>query len=288
LTDADRSTTTTQYLYGILDTMEQTPTTVPNTVSVNSLQEQTITGLYTETTPRPSDGYSQSYRRMSNNLIDLTSPTNTRRGWRIPLFTEGPRNEAGERSISTPNVFEDVVFFATGTPISAEKCSPGSGWVMGLNPLTGSSVRVRNATNGAEFSFIDMNGDGRSNAADQPRFATVSSVAGDTTTPVYASGFSLPGIPTELSFLFSALSVSAASTNNIYGDAGSGLAMRESNSQSVYSVGTSSTGRNPFATPRPTRVTVGVRGSGTVESKEVPRPSVNAKVFSTIWREVKN
>jgi type IV pilus assembly protein PilY1 len=263
--------------------MEENPTTVPNTVSVNSLQEQTITGLYTETTPRPSDAYLQSYRRMSNNLIDLTSPTNMRRGWRIPLPT------SGERNVSTPNVFEDVVFFATGTPISAEKCSPGSGWVMGLNPLTGSSVRVRNATNGAEFSFIDMNGDKLSTAADQPpRFTTVSSVAGDTTTPVYASGFSLPGIPTELSFLFSALSVSAASTNSTYGDAGSVIALRESNSQSVYSVGTSSTGRNPFATPRPTQVCAGVIGSDSVECKGVPRPSVNAKVFSTIWREIKN
>jgi type IV pilus assembly protein PilY1 len=281
LTDADRSSTTTQYLYGILDKMEPTPTTVPNTVSADSLQEQTINGLYTDPTPRLSDGYLQSYRRMSNNFIDLRSDTtNAFRGWRIPLPT------SGERNVSAPNVFEDVVFFATGTPVSAEKCSPGSGWVMGLNPLTGSSVRVRNAISGAEYSFIDLTGDNRSSEADRRPFPGVPGSAGPTTTQDYASGYSLSGIPTELSFLFRTLSVPAASTNEIYKDAGSAIALRESNLQSVYSVDRRS-GKS-YVSPRPSEVQWGLLGDGGTGSSTVPPSLVNAKVFSTIWREIKN
>jgi type IV pilus assembly protein PilY1 len=277
LTDADRSSTTTQYLYGILDKM-QTPllSTVPNTVSANSLQEQTIDGLYTNTDT--DTGPLRSYRRMSNNLIDLRS--DSRLGWRVPLPM------SGERNVAAPNVFADKVLFATGTPITLipntstrEQCSPGSGWVMGLNPLTGSSVRARNATTGAEYSFIDMDGDKRSTTGDQRPFT---SVARGTTTPGYVSGFSTSAIPTELSFFFDRLSVLPATTSGAYGSDGANVALRESNTQAVYSGVLNIGGVGPNKNCR------GEEGNDEVKCDDLLNAPVNAKVFSTIWREIKN
>jgi type IV pilus assembly protein PilY1 len=280
LTDADRSSTTTQYLYGILDKM-QAPLlrTVPNTVSDESLQEQTIDGLYTNTDP--DAGPLRSYRHMSNKPIDLRSgDTNGFKGWRIPLPT------SGERNVAAPNVFADKVFFATGTPISAEKCSPGSGWVMGLNPLTGSSVRAKNASTGAEYSFIDMDKDERPTTGDQRPFTPEPSVAGATTKPGYVSGFSVPAVPTELSFFFDKLSVLPATASSAFGDDGSSVALRESNTQAVYS-GVLKLG-GPATNPNPEKECHGEGGNDNMTCTTTLTAPENTKVFSTIWREIKN
>jgi type IV pilus assembly protein PilY1 len=286
LTDADRTTTTQQYLYGILDKLEQPAVTVPNTLSATSLQQQTIAaGVYTDTTALP-DGSFRSYRRMSNNAIDLTSVGNTRMGWRVPL-------PEGERSITAPAVFANKVMFGTGNPLSNDKClAGGTGWIMGLNPLTGSSVRVRNDANGAEYSFMDTDEDGLSTPADRKLFTE----SGGASTQAYVSGVSLDGLPTEVSYVskISLKSMPAGLTAGAYADAGSVVALRESNSQGVYAANGPSGRSISMGTPREVDQfgsgtgCAGTVGNQTVTCIGILNPSLTkARVLSTIWREIK-
>lgn len=291
LTDSDRYSTTTQYLYGILDKMASTPTTVPNTVSSTSLQQQTVVGLNTNTDI--SAGPLRSYRRVSNNAIDLTADGNTLLGWRMPLPT------SSERSVNTPAVFNNRVIFGTGIPIASEKCLPGgSGWIMGLNPLTGSSARVNNLPTGAEYSFIDLNGDKVSTAADQRLFAAVPAATPVVTTSAYASGFSLDGIPTEISYVANSTTLSGptGTYSNSYGDAGSVVALREVNSQGVFTGngnGSESRGRSvPVKEYKEGTGCVGTVGDDKLTCVALPggpgsTTGSKAKVFTTIWREIK-
>ena len=227
---------------------------------------------------------------MSNNPIDLTSDTNSLQGWRVPL------PDLGERHFTTRLLPSgNIVSFGTGTPITLipgtstpEQCSFGSGWVMGLNPLTGSSVRVRNATNGAEYSFIDMNGDGRSTVADQRSFTALPSAVGATTTLGYVSGYSLDGIPTEASLARRRpnSSFSPALTTGAYGDVGAIVALTDNDSVDFLD-GSGGVTVRTTSSDDSTQCT-GSIGNDTVKCKRILDPSLNAKVFSTIWREIKN
>jgi len=279
LTNADRSDTTPQYLYGILDKMEATPKTVPNTFSATSLVEQTFTDVYTGSVSNTvRDG---SYRKVSDNAIDLTSSKNKNLGWAIRLPT------SSERLVSTPLVYDDKVLFGTGIPISAEKCLPGgSGWIIGLNPLTGSVTRKDNKSSGTAYSFIDMNADKKSTSADKVPFSTGSS---------FISGYAKSGIPTEISYVSSTSVLAGPSdptgTDNAYGNAGSVVALRESNSQGVYSaVGPATKGN---AIKKQTSSGKGLSCTGTVGNDSLEcetllgAPSPAARLTSTLWREIK-
>jgi type IV pilus assembly protein PilY1 len=280
LTNSDRSDTTQQSLYGILDKMEDSPVTVPNTISATTLRDQTFVDTYTDSAANSTrDG---TYRKVSANSIDLTSSTNTYLGWviRLPI--------SSERLVSTPLVFKDKVLFGTGVTVSSEQCLPGgTGWVIGLNPLTGSVVKKDSKINGAEYSFIDLNADGKSTVADKIPFSSGSS---------YISGYSKNGIPTEISYVSSSSNLSGPSDpfSSAYGDAGSVMALREANSQGVYT-GNGGPGGVTGGRVIP-RIESGGKGlacSGTVGNdnlecdKLLGAPSGAAGVTTTTWREIK-
>jgi len=278
-TNTDRSDTTVQSLYGILDKMEDSPTTVPNTTTSTTLRSQTFTDTYTESAANTlRDG---TYRKVSNNSIDLTDDANTYQGWVIRLPA------SSERLVSTPLVFNDKVLFGTGVPVSSEQCLPGgSGWIIGLNPLTGSTTRKENKASGVEYSFIDMNNDGRSTAADKMAFSSGSG---------FVSGYAKNGIPTEISYVSSTAVLTGPSDaySNDYLDAGAVIALREANSQGVY------TGTGPSSVTRGQvikRAESGGKGlacGGTVGNdsleceKLLGAPSAAASLSTTIWREIK-
>jgi type IV pilus assembly protein PilY1 len=281
LTNPDRSDTTTQTLYGVLDKMEANP----STVLISSLQQQQFeASTYSKTTTRIG-----TYRKISAsddaaNKLDIASAANLalsapKMGWYINL------PDASERLVTSPMVFEDRVLFGTGVPISTEQCLPGgSGWIVGVNPLTGSVVRKNNKSTGADFSFIDITGDGKSTAADK---------LGTGPTISYMSAYKKDGIPTELSFVSSnAVLSSPSGSDGGLGNIGNVIALREANSMAVY------TGN---ATPGTTRgisiarqasnngcVYGGVLGKSDLDKDCLPpAPSGAVKIETTLWREIK-
>lgn len=280
ITDADRTSTATQSLYGILDKMEASPTTVPNTFTTTSLVEQTIVGTVTNNqVDSITDG---TYRLVSDNFIDLRSPTNTRLGWALRL------PDQGERLVTSPLVYSDKVIFGTGTPFTAEKCLPGGvGWVLGLNPLTGSITRKGNSPSGTAYSFVDLNGDSKSTVAgDQLSFGGSS---------YFPSGFKKDGIPTEQTFVYNSASLNgpADPTSNTYGALGAVMALRESNSMAVYTAngrGTETVG-TPMKRPDASgggRLCGGVIGTADLDCRGINGAPTNAaRLSTTVWREIK-
>lgn len=280
LTENDRTNTTQQSIYGILDKMEETPITVPDTFSGTTLVQQTFVGTYTNSAVDSIDD--GVYRKVSDNFIDLLSSTNTNLGWAIRL------PDVGERLVTTPLVYNDKVIFGTGTPFTTEKCLPGgAGWVLGLNPLTGSVVRKKNSPTGSDYSFIDLNRDGKSSATgDKVPFLTGSS---------YVSGYKKDGIPTELTFIATsaALSGPANPSSNDYGSAGAVVALREANSMGVFTGNGRGTETVGSPIKRQDSDGKGKLCGGTIGTADLDCRNVNgaptgaAKVEATIWREIR-
>ena len=282
LTSADRSTTTTQALYGVLDKMASPITTL---TIASDFQQQTInTDEYTVTSAPNLLG---TYRKVSTNDIDVTDPANTKVGWYMNLPT------SSERLVTTPRVYINRVLFGTGIPIATEKCTPGGvGWIMGLNPLTGSVTTKNNKkpSTGVAFSFIDINGDKKSSSADQLPFSS------DPLHPSYVSGMQTPGIPTELTYISAGSALTTVTSPpgfvDPYNGAGGFVAMREANSQGV-GMGYGTGGRQGATIPRIESAGDGTNCSGTVGSDTVKcvtapaPPTGGVKVESSIWREIK-
>lgn len=285
LTNSDRASTTTQTLYGVLDTMNASPTTVPK----SELQEQKFEAT-TYTVDAGSTTRVGTYRKISTSdadasSFDLTSDSNwekttPKKGWFINL------NISSERAVTTPMLYSDKVLFGTGIPISNEKCLPGGkGWILGLNPLTGAAVRKGNNATGAAFSFIDMNGDEKSSAADKIPFLSGTS---------FISGYEKNGIPTELTFVSSAANLTGPSDTftNTYGTAGGAIALREANSMGVY-IGASNNVTRGTVISRSGSAGSGTIYGGTVGSDTLDKdrllgaPASGVRVDSTIWREIR-
>jgi type IV pilus assembly protein PilY1 len=278
LTDADRTTTTTQSLYGILDKMASTVTTI---TASSSLQVQTINSdQYTVTS---SPNLLGTYRKVSTNDIDVTDTTNTKLGWYINLPA------SSERLVASPKIYSNRVLFGTGIPLATEQCTPGgTGWIMGLNPLTGSVTTKNNVkpSTGVAFSFIDINGDSKSSSADKLAFSSGSA---------YVSGIATSGIPTELSYVAASsdlTTLSSLSTTDPYSGAGGFVAMREANSQGV-GTGVGAGGRQGQVINRIQSTGAGTVCSGTIGSESLqcltaPAPPTSGiKIEHTVWREIK-
>ncbi len=276
LTNSDRLDTTSQSLFGVLDKMDDSPTTV---LQSDLVQQTFDTAAYTNLDNTKLAG---TYRKISNNALDLTSSTNSKLGWYIGL------PDASERLVTSPLVFEDKVLFGTGVTDTLEKCLPGGkGWVIGLNPLTGSVTRKGNKTSGKEYSFVDIKLDGKSTVADKIAFPS-----GD----AYVSAYQKDGIPTELSYVATSANLfKPVNSNTDWGDKGGVIALREANSMAVYTGnqkfgGNIKTG-NPFKRPVPTcdgSLYSGTVGSDTLDKARVLCPAVDAaRVETTTWREIK-
>ncbi|WP_028456581.1 pilus assembly protein [Chitinilyticum litopenaei] len=270
LTDADRSDTTRQSLYGVLDRMEDYPETIP----ASSLVQQTITETQSVSSGKQRPG---NYRKLSAEELDLRSESNTRQGWYIDLPA------ASERLVTSPLVFSDKVLFGTGIPQASEKCLPGGkGWIMGLNPYTGSVVTDRK---GNPYSFVDIVKDGKSTAADKIDFQ-----GGE----AFASGFEKDGIPTELSYVASEnrLVTPPAKEGSALGDIGKVIAMREANYTAVFTGNAKpgTTTGNPIGRPGSGgkgSLYGGTIGNDTVDKETLLSPSAGIRVETTLWREIK-
>lgn len=280
LTNADRTDITKQSLYGVLDKMEANPTTV----ALASLQKQEFeTSTYAKTTTRIG-----TYRKISAaddtaNKFDLTSAANLssaspKMGWYLEL------PDSSERLVTSPMVFEDRVLFGTGVPVSTEQCLPGgSGWIIGLNPLTGSVVRKNNKSLAKDFSFIDITGDGKSSTADKVGSGPIS----------YMSAYKKDGIPTELSYVSSLAKMTGpAGSSTGLGNIGSVIALREANSMGVFTGngnGTTTRG-NTIVRQASNKGCVygGVLGKSELDKDCMPDPPTEAvRIETTLWREIK-
>ncbi len=273
LTDADRTDATTQSFYAVLDDMSS----AQGTVVLADLQQRTIDS---ETTVSSSDSTVRSgtYRKISTSpSLDLTSTApGTKKGWYLdfPATTE--------RLVTSPMLFDDKLLFGTGITQSTEKCLPGGkGWVMGLDPMTGS---VTKSSRGKEFSFIDVKLDGKSTDADKVGFSTGSA---------FVSGFSKDGIPTELTYVASSSKiVTTTSSGATLGDVGQVIALKEANMMGVYTGNAASGVSSGNAMGRPASTGAGKLYSGTIGDDKVEKEtmlgtSFGIKVETSTWREIK-
>lgn len=279
--DSDRNTTTTQSFYAVLDDMAATPTTVSKTDLVSREVDNTTDTVATGTSGMRAGTY-RAIRDLSSSVtLDLTSTTETKKGWYINLPAES------ERLVSSPLLMDYMVIFGTGVPASSKACIPGGvGWVMGVDPMTGGVTVGPNKT---PFSFIDVKSDGKSNADDKLNFSSGKA---------YASGFSMDGIPTELTYVAAeskVITISSSGTNAL-GDAGNLIALQDANLMGIYT-GNATTGTskgNPMGRPGPNPRKGGdlvVCGIGGVKCEKNPinPPSFGSgyRIETSIWREIK-
>lgn len=276
LTDADRTDGTGQSFYAVLDNMSATPVTVVRA----DLLERTVDSVASVSGTGFSTG---TYRKVSAApVLDLTSSTNTWKGWRMDF------PESTERLVTSPMLFDDKLLFGTGITQSTEKCLPGGkGWIMGVNPLTGS---VTQSTRGKEFSFVDVRADGKSTDADKVAFSTGSA---------FVSGFAKDGIPTELTYVAATSRiVTTSSTGSTLGDVGQVIALKEANMMAVYTgnapkdANGNDTVSRGNSMGRPGSDGAGYLYSGTigddkVEKRKLLPPGAGVKVETTTWRELK-
>jgi type IV pilus assembly protein PilY1 len=285
LTNTDRSDTTTQTIYGVLDKMEASPTTV----SLSNLQQQAFaTPTITLTSMRVGTYRTISMADAAAKNFDLASAENwalgsPKLGWYLKL------PDSSERLVTSPMVFDDKVLFGTGVPVSTEKCLPGGkGWVIGLNPMSGSVTRKGNKASAKDssFSFIDISGDGKSTVADK---------LGTGKDAPYLSAYQKNGIPTEMSYVATTAKLTGPINQNTDGwdDIGSVIALKEANSMAVY------TGNAPAGTKRGKTILRQAsegKGSiygGTVGSDDLEKDSLNGpgadkiRIETTVWREIK-
>lgn len=270
LQDADRTDVSVQSFYAILDEMATSPTTVTR----SQLVERTI--LDTEEENR--SGYrAGTYRQISTSpTLNLAATTNTKKGWFLDL------PEETERLVTSPLLLVDKLLFGTGVPQAAEKCVPGGrGWVMGLNPLTGS---VTSSLTGREYSFVDVKLDGTSTNDDKLRFASGSA---------FVSGFSTDGIPTELTYVSqSTRLVVPTTTNSGLGNAGSVIALQDANSMAVHTgnAGSGVSTGNPISRPEQSgkgSLIHCVQGQPNCSKDELNPAASGVKIETTLWREIK-
>ncbi|QZA81344.1 pilus assembly protein [Deefgea piscis] len=280
LTDSDRSDTSQQTFYGVLDKMEDSF----STITESNLQKQEI--LTTQTLSGSSTIRAGNYRKLSSNSIDLQSTSNTKLGWFINLPV------SSERLVTSPMIFEDKLLFGTGIPLATEKCLPGGkGWIMGVNPLTGSVTKNINKKTPQTYSFIDINFDNKSTAGDKISFSGGAE---------YMSGYEKDGIPTELTYVSTESKlVTPADKSNTSGTPGNIIAQREANSMAVYTgnpklvIGTKVPAIKIFKPiPRPAStgkgsLYTGTIGNDTVEKTGLLTKATGVKVETTLWREIK-
>jgi type IV pilus assembly protein PilY1 len=272
LTTEDRTNQDQQAFYAVLDKLE----TNPSTVTKAQLQQQTVATSFTESSPGRRAG---TYRKASKNGIDTTTgkpvadfdlknASATKRGWYInfPLVSE--------KLVTSPILLDDKLIFGTGITATAEQCLPfGKGWIMAINPLTGT---VTQDTRFRDFSFIDINGNSKSDVGDKLNFSDGAA---------YASGYEMSGIPTEATFVQQATRLTASTgVATAFGNAGANIALKEANSMAVYGK------KGPLtrqASMGKGQLITGTIGSDKLDSVKILGPIYGVKVETSTWRELK-
>ncbi|WP_158228964.1 pilus assembly protein [Chitinimonas sp. BJB300] len=267
LTTADRKTTSTQSLYGVLDigVLDKSAKTV--TLGEGDLEEQKILPLTKENTTKEG-----TFRQVTDNPVDITVEqkpgSSTKKGWYINLTPT-------ERQTATPQILGDKVIFGTGIMTSTKVCTPGgAGWMMVLDPFTGSTVRHRKS----KYSFMDVNGDGNANGSDK--------INGE-----FVSGVELPGIPSEMTLVndtdpFAGMVRDTTKPSN-EPQMGDFVAAQGANTSAVSVV-------NSKKPPKETlnvkdckgQVYIPSAGSDEVSRKKLDCPKLGVRVERTTWREL--
>jgi type IV pilus assembly protein PilY1 len=150
LSDADLSNTDTQTWYGII-VQSATASLVSNLSNGRSaLTERTITAQTT------ASGTTLAARSVS---APVANDMNGKSGWYMDLQNPNTTSPEGERMVD-PNEFQgSVLIGVTRIPKVSDVCNPsGTGWVMGLDPFTGTAP---------SNDFFDVNGDGSVNSGDR-------------------------------------------------------------------------------------------------------------------------
>lgn len=271
LVDADRSDTSTDTFYGVLDDMSATVMTLTKA----NLVQRTVEDVKTVS----GTGYLEgSFRKISTSPdLDLRSGTSSAKGWYLDL------PEVSERLVTSPLLLSNRLFFGTGIPKAAEQCVPGGkGWIMGLNPLTGS---VTKSATDKEFSVIDVKLDGRSTDDDKVNFQGGAA---------FVSGYAVNGIPTELTFVSNSSSKSVpGGTNGGLGDWGAMMAVEGANAMGVYTGGQPTGGGVTTGSPVPKPdgdsgcLYSGVGGKSSAGCLNTPPATSTVKMETTLWREIK-
>lgn len=275
LTESDRLSTTTQALYGVLDTMAD----APSTITVADLQQQQIVSTADVTDANKLTG---TYRRVSNTAIDLAAESNTRKGWYVNL------PDSSERLVSQPILNADNrVLFGTGVTQSTEKCLPGGkGWLLGLDALTGSIPRKGTKL----YSFLDVNRDSKATDADKVLFGA------DSDFPV---GFALAGIPTDATFTSKVKSAVGSGSSgggsegggSLVSPSGAAVAIGDSNKTGVFfGNAKSGTTKSTFIdVPKPSgdgKLIVCTIGSENCSVLTLTKPGSGVTVERATWREL--
>jgi type IV pilus assembly protein PilY1 len=180
LESGDAGVNGTQTYYGIWDngatvarsqlvaqsvtrTISLTVTSTSDGINKTTVTNQSCTGLgcvaadtYTSTAVVPSSlvsptqTISSTYRSLSQNTVDYAGAD---RGWYLNMPT------TGERNVSNPKLRTGLLYVNTFVPSSAACDFGGTGWLMGLNYLTGGQPSLQ---------IFDSNGDGNIDSSDLP------------------------------------------------------------------------------------------------------------------------
>lgn len=141
LTISDKSTTTPQNIYALIDDGSSTP------ITLSDLAQR----VFVDTATVGIAG--------TKSIVPLPGNTNldSKQGWYLPLTDQGERVIHYPLIIETP--FGTVAFFTTIIPpVGGDPCgSKGSGWAYAVNAETGGTL---------DFVFLDINNDGKLDEGD--------------------------------------------------------------------------------------------------------------------------
>ncbi|MCB6184808.1 hypothetical protein LIN78_14770 [Leeia sp. TBRC 13508] len=225
LTTADRTSTSTQSLYGVLDRYNSSSDSfTSNNLSRSNLIQQTI-NTSREIDVTDTAKLVGKYRNISTNSVDLTDTGVF--GWYIDLPDSGAREAANPRIEEASDGSISAVWFPTGQPVSSGQCTAGGeGWLYSVNALTGAPLTT---------SFLDIDQDGYAEVGDNLDFNNDGSVTESAVDS--AAGYKLTFYPGELSRIgLSTTTVSngVTSSTGSFGDSGSFVALKDSNDSGVF------------------------------------------------------
>ncbi|MGQ5525006.1 pilus assembly protein [Chitinimonas sp. PSY-7] len=272
LTTEDRNSTSGQALYGILDVMDKTP----KTVQMSDLVEQKV--LPTTATEKKGN-----FRVVTDNKVELKveqkNDGSTKKGWYLNLPT------STERQTATPQILGDKVIFGTGVMTSTKVCTPGgAGWMMVLDPFTGSTPR--SPKNNKKYSFIDINGDKKVNGGDKVKVGTMEE---------YVAGMELPGIPSEMTLVSETDPFNGWIRDTTKGkdepQLGDSVGFQGVNSSGVSLVSSKAPlsenkAMPPGAKDCKGKIYIPTKGKEGVVDAELECPNLGVRVERTTWREL--
>lgn len=183
LYDGDRRSTTVQSVYGLWDTLSNGKS-YQYADREGAILSQSLDG---EATPwvTMTDGSERSYtvRRTTRNPVAIGD--DAAGGWYLDLAAN-----MGERMLHAPLLVGERLYFTTQIPsVSSLQCLVGGdGWIMALDPLSGAAPTK---------TAFDLNGDGKSSAADWAVFETGKAAQ------IPSGVRSAAGMPSALSLLVS-------------------------------------------------------------------------------------